>query len=174
MHDRCVDEQEQPEKKPATFRINPRVRFTPEKVEIVLNGLAKGYTVESMAAIVGISRETIYKRRERDNTFRESMIRAMDISVARLEQVGYQAALNPENFVERKFIMINRARDRWRDRTDLTLDGVVEGKREYVAVYEDPEAHPSVGTNGQNAKPIQAAPAPAALLPASGNGRHSA
>lgn len=101
---------------------SPR-KLTAERVEVLLSGLAKGYTVESMAGIVGVARETIYKKRQRDPLFRVAMIRAMDISVARLEQVAYQAALQPDNFQERKFILINRARDRWRDRSDLIVGG---------------------------------------------------
>jgi transposase len=54
--------------------------------------LAKGHTVRSACAIVGISRQTFYRWQQSSTSFAEAVERALDEATARMEEVIIEQA----------------------------------------------------------------------------------
>ena len=96
-------------------------KLTAETKEQVIGALRIGADVATAAAAVGVSRQAIYKLRDRDAKYAERMDEARAFADEKVIRSLFKAATEDRNVTATIFWLKNRRSDEWRDRHRMEL-----------------------------------------------------
>jgi transcriptional regulator with XRE-family HTH domain len=97
-----------------------KIKFDPEKLELLERMAAVGMTVEQMANILGISHDTLQRYEKNDPEVNACIKRGRDNAIFEIAAVAFQAAKNPDNTADRCFWLKTRAR--WTEKSEIDMN----------------------------------------------------
>lgn len=98
-------------------------KFKPEYCQMLVNHMAEGYSFESFAALIDVSRETLYEWGRVHPEFSDSKKTAFDKNLLFWERAGITGMRSPKEFCATTWIFNMKNRHKWRDKQEVEVSG---------------------------------------------------
>ena len=97
----------------------PEIEIDPAKVEALA---AQGLTHDQICSVLGVNRQTLYRRKTKYSEFSDAISRGRARGIATITNALFQNAKGG-NLGAQTFYLKNRDRDNWRDQQDQHVTG---------------------------------------------------
>jgi len=112
------------EMKPEPKRRGQPTKYDPKFCEMIIEHLSQGYSMESFAGVVSVSRDTIYEWRDKHPSFSDSINIGLSKSLLFWEKLGTGGTVGKlKGFNCSSWIFSMKNRFKWTDRTETNVNG---------------------------------------------------
>jgi IS30 family transposase len=96
-----------------------KAQIDPQKVE---QFASRGLSTTQIAHNLGVGRSTLYDHMRENSAISDAIDRGRAKGIAAVANALFEAAVTRGNYQAQQFYLRNRDPERWKDRTDLSID----------------------------------------------------